>query len=166
MPSLLPACVQATPEAKKMRQPHAPTSSHRLRIGCVLGAGFDRRRLALRKVRARRLRPAGRLTCRVHGQKESPVLAGPGQRATLTDRSRLQSRPKRNLALQPTIIATVRCRTVRYYVQLTDRTLSQRRSLKFRNDLDFLIYTASRNTPPRAVFRRCQSTPDGVLNGS
>ena len=28
-PNLLPACVQATPEAKKMRPPHAPTSSHR-----------------------------------------------------------------------------------------------------------------------------------------
>ena len=68
MPSLLPACVQATPEAKKMRPPHVPLSSHRLRIGCVLGAGFDRRLLALRKVPARRLRPAGRLTCRVHGQ--------------------------------------------------------------------------------------------------
>ena len=68
MPSLLPACVQATPEAKKMRPPHVPISSHKLRIGCVLGAGFDRRLRALRQVRARRLRPAGRLTCRVHWQ--------------------------------------------------------------------------------------------------
>ena len=62
-PNLLPACLQTTPEEKKMRPPHAPTSSHRLRIGCVLGAGFDRRLLALWQVRARRLRPAGRLTC-------------------------------------------------------------------------------------------------------
>ena len=31
MPSLLPACVQATPEAKKMWPPHLPISSHRLR---------------------------------------------------------------------------------------------------------------------------------------
>ena len=54
-------------DSKKMRPPHAPTSSHRP-IGRVLGAGFDRRLLALRQVRARRLRPAGRLTCRVHGQ--------------------------------------------------------------------------------------------------
>ena len=68
MPSLLPACVQATPEAKKMQPPHAPTSSHRRPTGRVLGGGFDRRLLALRKVPARRLRPAGRLTCRVHGQ--------------------------------------------------------------------------------------------------
>ena len=63
MPSLLPACVQATPEAKKMPPPNAPTSSHRLRIGRILGAGFDRRLLALWQVHARRLRPAGRITC-------------------------------------------------------------------------------------------------------
>ena len=69
MRSLLPACVQATPEAKKKRPPHVPLSSHRLRIGRVLGAGFDRRLLALRQVRSRRLRPAGRLTCRVHRRK-------------------------------------------------------------------------------------------------
>ena len=42
-----------------MRPPHAPTSSHRLPIGRVLGEGFDRRLLVLRKVRERRLRPAG-----------------------------------------------------------------------------------------------------------
>ena len=69
MRSLLPACVQVTPEAKKTRPPHVPLSSHRLRIGPVLGAGLGRRLVALRQVRVRRLRPAGRLTCRVHAQK-------------------------------------------------------------------------------------------------
>ena len=72
MPSLLPACVQATPEAKKMWPPHVPISSHRLRIG-ALGAGFDMRLLALRQLQ---LRPAGRLTCRVHGRAERSNQAG------------------------------------------------------------------------------------------
>ena len=56
-----------------MRPPHAPTSSHRRLIERVLGAGFDRRLLSLRQVYARRLRSAGRLTCRVHGQLELPT---------------------------------------------------------------------------------------------
>ena len=59
MPSLLPACFQATPEDNKMWPPQVPISSHRLRIGRVLVAGFDRRLLALRQVRARRLRLVG-----------------------------------------------------------------------------------------------------------
>ena len=63
-----PASVRLGDSRKKMQPPHAPTSSHRRPTGRVLGGGFDRRLLALRKVPARRLRPAGRLTCRVHGQ--------------------------------------------------------------------------------------------------
>ena len=57
-----PACVHATPE-KKMR-PHAPISSHRRPTGRFLGAGFDRRLLALQQT-TEKSRPAGRLTCRV-----------------------------------------------------------------------------------------------------
>ena len=58
-----------------MWPPHVPISSHRLRIGRVLVAGFDRWPLALRKVRARRLRPAGRLTCRVQGRRRMSGVA-------------------------------------------------------------------------------------------
>ena len=69
-----PASVQATHEAKKMEkkmQPaHASTSSHRRPTGRFLGAGFDRRLLALRKAFfMRRLRPAGRLTCRAASRR-------------------------------------------------------------------------------------------------
>ena len=64
MPSLLPACVQATPEENKMRPLHAPISSHRRPIGRVLGAGFDRRLLALRQVCARHLGPEAHLSRR------------------------------------------------------------------------------------------------------
>ena len=74
MPSLLPACVQATPEAKKMRPPHVLISSHKLRIGRVLRAGFDRRLLALRQVRARCLRPAVRLTVASTGRSKPTRL--------------------------------------------------------------------------------------------
>ena len=69
-PKLLPACVHATPEEKKMQLPHAPISSHRRLIWRFLGADFDRLLLSLRHVHSRRLRPAGRLTCcRVQGSR-------------------------------------------------------------------------------------------------
>ena len=60
-----------------MRPHYAPASSHRRPTGRVLGAVFGRRLLALRKVRARRLRPAGRLTCRVHGRFVGLRVFGP-----------------------------------------------------------------------------------------
>ena len=66
-----PASVRPGDSRGKMRPSHVPTSSHRWPIGRVHGAGFGRRLLALRKLHARRLRPAERLTCRVHAQNAS-----------------------------------------------------------------------------------------------
>ena len=62
-------------QGKIMRLSHAPTSSHRRPIGRVHGAGFDRRLLSLRQVYARRLRPAGRLTCRDTATEQRNITA-------------------------------------------------------------------------------------------
>ena len=66
-----------------MRQPHASTSSYRRPIRYFLGADFDRWLLSLRQVQSRRLRPAGRLTCRVQGSTLATPMPTAFERALM-----------------------------------------------------------------------------------